>query len=63
MVTDMNLSSDMGTAFGDHLRENDIKLDTDVSVQARHARCLAVLVAPSGGSRGRGRVASHTQSA
>jgi len=33
MVTDMNLSSDMGTAFAEHLRENDIKLDTDVSVQ------------------------------
>jgi len=33
MVTDMNLSSDMGTAFAEHLRENDIQLTTDVSVQ------------------------------
>ena len=33
MVTDMNLSSDMQTAFSDHLRDNEIKLDTDVSVQ------------------------------
>jgi len=33
MVTDMNLSSDMGTAFAEHINENEIKLDTDVSVQ------------------------------
>ncbi|KAL1524971.1 hypothetical protein AB1Y20_019847 [Prymnesium parvum] len=33
MVTDMNLSSDMGTAFAEHLRENNIKLETDVTVQ------------------------------
>ncbi|KAL3922533.1 MAG: hypothetical protein SGPRY_004527 [Prymnesium sp.] len=32
MVTDMNLSSDMGTAFAEHLREREIKLDTDVTV-------------------------------
>merc|ERR1719247_1960100 len=29
MVTDMNLSSDMQSAFSDHLRETDKKLDTD----------------------------------
>lgn len=34
MVTDMNLSSDMGTAFAEHLRVHEIKLDTDVTVQA-----------------------------
>ena len=38
MVTDMNLSSDMGTAFAEHLRENDIQLTTDVSVQVVAAR-------------------------
>jgi len=33
MVTDMNLSSDMQGAFSEHLLNNEIKLDTDVSVQ------------------------------
>jgi len=33
MVTDMNLSSDMQSAFADHLRDKDIKLETDLSVQ------------------------------
>jgi len=33
MVTDMNLSSDMQTAFADDLRDKDIKLETDLSVQ------------------------------
>ena len=32
-MTDMNLSSDMQTAFSEHLRENEINLSTDVSVQ------------------------------
>lgn len=35
MVTDMNLSSDMQSAFADHLRDKEIKLETDLSVQAR----------------------------
>ena len=35
MVTDMNLSSDMQIAFADDLRDKDIKLETDLSVQAR----------------------------
>jgi len=33
MVTDMNLSSDMQIAFADDLRDKDIKLETDLSVQ------------------------------
>jgi len=33
MVTDMNLSSDMQSAFADHLRDKEINLDTDLSVQ------------------------------
>jgi len=33
MVTDMNLSSDMQSAFSDHIRDKEIKLDTDLSVQ------------------------------
>merc|ERR1711871_102695 len=33
MVTDMNLSSDMQTAFAEHLRDKEIKLETDLSVQ------------------------------
>jgi len=33
MVTDMNLSSDIQTAFSDHLRDKDIKLDTDLTLQ------------------------------
>jgi cullin 1 len=33
MVTDMNLSSDMQSAFSDHLREKEIRLETDLSVQ------------------------------
>merc|ERR1719335_616112 len=33
MVTDMNLSSDMQQAFADNLREKDVKLETDLSVQ------------------------------
>jgi len=33
MVTDMNLSSDLQTAFADHLSEKSIQLETDLSVQ------------------------------
>jgi len=33
MVTDMNLSSDMQSAFTDHLNDKEVKLDTDLSVQ------------------------------
>lgn len=33
MVTDMNLSSDMQTAFSEHLNEQSVKLDTDLTVQ------------------------------
>jgi len=33
MVTDMNLSSDMQSAFSEHIRDKEIKLDTDLSVQ------------------------------
>jgi len=33
MVTDMNLSSDMQSAFLEHLREKEVKLETDLSVQ------------------------------
>jgi len=33
MVTDMNLSSDMQSAFAEHLRDKEIKLETDLSVQ------------------------------
>ena len=33
MVTDMNLSSDMQTAFVEHLREKEVQLETDLSVQ------------------------------
>jgi len=33
MVTDMNLSSDMQSAFSEHLRDKEIKLETDLSVQ------------------------------
>jgi len=33
MVTDMNLSSDMQTAFIDHIRDKEIQLETDLSVQ------------------------------
>jgi len=33
MVTDMNLSSDMQSAFAEHLRDKEISLDTDLSVQ------------------------------
>ena len=33
MVTDMNLSSDMQTAFSEHIREKEVKLDTDLTVQ------------------------------
>jgi len=33
MVTDMNLSSDMQSAFTDHLNDKEVKLDTDLTVQ------------------------------
>jgi len=33
MVTDMNLSSDMQSAFSDHLGEKEVKLETDLTVQ------------------------------
>ena len=33
MVTDMNLSSDMQTAFSEHIRDKEVKLDTDLTVQ------------------------------
>jgi cullin 1 len=33
MVTDMNLSSDMQSAFSDHLNEKEVKLETDLTVQ------------------------------
>ena len=29
----MNLSSDMQTAFSEHIREKEVKLDTDLTVQ------------------------------
>ena len=32
-MTDMNLSSDMQTAFSEHLNEKDVKLNTDLTVQ------------------------------
>ena len=32
-MTDMNLSSDMQTAFSEHIREKELKLDTDLTVQ------------------------------
>ena len=32
-MTDMNLSSDMQTAFSEHIREKEVKLDTDLTVQ------------------------------
>jgi len=33
MVTDMNLSSDMQTAFSEHMNEKEVKLSTDLTVQ------------------------------
>ena len=33
MVTDMNLSSDMQSAFAEHIRDKEIQLQTDLSVQ------------------------------
>eukprot|EP00316_Scyphosphaera_apsteinii_P011384 CAMPEP_0119338308 /NCGR_PEP_ID=MMETSP1333-20130426/95746_1 /TAXON_ID=418940 /ORGANISM="Scyphosphaera apsteinii, Strain RCC1455" /LENGTH=698 /DNA_ID=CAMNT_0007349543 /DNA_START=233 /DNA_END=2329 /DNA_ORIENTATION=- len=33
MVTDMNLSSDIQSAFNDYVRDKDVKLDTDLTLQ------------------------------
>ena len=33
MVTDMNLSSDIQSAFSDYITEKEVKLDTDLTVQ------------------------------
>ena len=58
----MNLSSDMQTAFSEHIREKEVKLDTDLTVQVLtrsypHHTPLLPLLTPHVTTRSRHRVA------